>query len=300
MRSRRRAIAVAGAVLFGAVAVVVVVVVVTDRRSSNEYAQFSRCPLDDAATNLCLSTRVDGGRLIIGSTTVPIDRVVTLQGGVHVVENRKREVVRDELIAARGATTLSKTPEAVPGGLAEMVDAKLLPAGARQAFDRHVSSGDTSATATIELAGPPSALRIDIQNLIEAEGVALVLPAKVRLSNGFLGADCHIGSDAHPILLALTTGATHPPKPNMPIRGRVGKATFSDEYNLTVIRGSSLVDNSFAVPAATGCGEIASRSVDRAVNARLGLPAAAGRNTVILDGALWDANAPAVTAAQRR
>jgi hypothetical protein len=299
VRSRRRAIAVAG-VLSGVVVVVVVVVIVlvaTGSRSSSEYAQFSRCPLSDPATSLCLVTETVGGRLTVGTVTVPIEQSLRLQGGVHVIQNREREVVRDVLIAARGGATLSRTPQAMPGGLAGTVDAALLPAGLRRQFDGLIAGGNANVAVTIELARPASSLGIDIQNLIEAAGIALVLPARVRLSNRFLGADCYIGSTDHPISLRLTTGETHPPQPNTPIRGRVGKATFSDEYNLTVIRGSSLVDNSFAVPAATGCGTTPSRSVDRAVNARLGLPAAGGHNTVILDGTLRDANAPAVRTA---
>ncbi len=291
--SRRVALAL---VVLASLLVLVVLSLSGSGRSAGDYAPFDRCPLGNAATNLCLSTRVEGGEFTVGAKTVPIERVVTLQGGVHVIENGEKEIVKDEFIVARDGATLSKTPQAVPGGLAGAVDAQLLPAGARQAFDRYVASGNTNVTATIELAGPAGSLGIDVQNLVEAEGVALVLPAKVRLSNGFLGEDCYIGSDAHPISMGLTTGATRPPRPNAPIKGKVGKAKLRDEYNLTVITGSSLVDNSFAVPAATGCGETPSRSADRAVNAKLGLPAVAGHNTVILDGTLQDANAPAVRA----
>jgi hypothetical protein len=296
MRARRRAIAaVAGAVLFGVV-VVVVVLVAKGHRSSDEYAHFGQCPLSDPATTLCLSTAAVGGKLTVGTVTVPIGRSFHLQGGVDVIENREQEVVKDEFIAAKDGATLSTTAQTMPGGLAGTVDAGLLPAGLRREFDGLLASGNTHVTATIELARPASALGIDIQNLLEAAGIALVLPVRVRLSNRFLGADCYVGSAAHPISMQLTTGETRPPKPNTPIRGKVGKATLSDEYNLTVVKGSSFVDNSFAVPAATGCGASPSRSVDRAVNARLGLPAAAGHNTVILDGTLRDANAPAVRA----
>lgn len=288
--SRWRAIAVVGIVLSG----VVVALVLTDRRSRDDYAQFDRCPLGGPATNLCLSTRVKGGEFIVGSKTVPIERAVTLQGGVHVIENREREIVKDEFIAARDGATLSIAPQVVPGGLAGAVDAGLLPAAARTELDRLLASENPDVTATIELAAPASSIGIDIQNLIEAEGVALSLPVKVRLSSAFLGARCYIGSDAHPLWLSLTTGRTHTRRPNRPIMGKVGRARFRDEYNLTTIRGSSLVNNSFAAPAAGGCG--ASGSLDRAVDAALGLPAASGHNTVILDGTLQDANAPAVRA----
>ncbi len=293
MRRRWRAIAGVGVVLVG----VVVALAVTDHRSKGEYAQFGKCPLGDPATSICLSTETEGGRLTVGAKTVPLERTISLQGGVDVIENGEREVVKDEFLGAKDGETLSNTPQIVPGGLAGTVDADLLPAGLREVFDRLVESGGTQVTATIELAAPASSIDIDIQHLIEAEGVALSLPAKVKLSNAFLGESCYIGSDAHPISLSLTTGVTHPPRPNRPIRGKVGRAKLKDEYNLTIISNSSLVDNSFVAPEARGCGSSRARLVDRAVNAGLGLPAAAGHNTVILDGTLRDANAPAVKAA---
>ena len=293
--SRWRAIAVVGVVLSG----VVVALVLANRRSRSDYASFDRCPVDVSATSLCLATDVGGGEFTIGAKTVPIDRAVILQGGVHVVENREKEIVKDEFIAAQGNATLSATPQIVPGGLAGTVDAGLLPAGPRKAFAGLLASGNTQVTATIELAGPASAIGIDIQHLIEAEGAALTLPIKVKLNNAFLGAGCYIGSGAHPIWLSLTTGRTHPPGPNRPIAGRVGRVGLKDEYNLTTIRGNSLVNNSFAAPAASGCGASGSPLIDSAVDAELGLPAGAGHNTVILDGTLQEANAPAVRAGER-
>lgn len=294
MRPRWRVIAGVGIVLSG----VAVALAVTDRRPEVDYAQFGKCPLNDPATSLCLVSETKGGRLTVGSKTVPIAGAIVLQGGVDAIENREKEIVRDEFVAAANGETLSNTPQAVPGGLAGTVDAGLLPPGLREEFDRLVRSGDTRVTATIELAAPASSIGIDIQHLIEAEGVALALPIKVKLSNAFLGPSCYIGSDAHPISLSLTTGVTHPSRPNGPIKGKVGRATLKDEYNLIIIRNSSLVNNSFAAPEARGCGASHAHLIDRAVNAGLGLPAAAGHNTVVLDGTLQDANAPAVRAAR--
>jgi hypothetical protein len=272
----------------------------SNHRATRDYAPFGRCPLDDPATSLCLFTQTESGEFSVGAKTVPIDRTITLQGGVHVVENKEREVVRDELIAARDGATLSGTPQPVPGGLRAVVDPGLLSPRVRRAFDELVAGGGTGVTATIELAGPASSIHIDIQNLIEGQGIALVLPVRVRLSNAFLGTGCYIGSSRRPISLALTTGTTNPLGLGRPLAGRVGKAKFEDDYNLTVVTGSSLVDNAFAGPAVSGCGGNGSpeAAVDRAVNAKLALPAPAGQNTAILDGTLRDANAPAVRASR--
>jgi hypothetical protein len=264
----------------------------------DDYAPFAGCPLGNPQTDLCLFSQSEGGEFVAGSKTMPISRTMTLQGGVHVVENAEKEVVKDEFIAAKNGETLSRTPQPVPGGLRGMMDPELLPPALRAAFDDHLARGITAVTATIELAAPPSSIDINVQNLVEAQGTALVLPVKIKLSNTFLGEGCYIGSNVNPMSLPLTTGKTNPPKPNNPIKGKVGRAKLKDDYNLSVITASSLVNNTFAVLAAEGCGGTRSSAVDRAVDAKLGLPAAAGHNTAILDGTFQDANAPAVRASR--
>jgi hypothetical protein len=288
----------AGVALGVAALAVAVALILSGGGSKVSYAQFEHCPLRDPATKLCLFTQTTGGELIAGDTTVPLSRTVTLQGGVHVVENEEKEIVKDEFIAAKNGETLSKTPQPVPGGLRAVVDPSLLPPAPRRVFDEFLARGTAQVTAMIELAAPPSSIGIDVQDLIEAQGTALALPVKVKLSSPFLGAGCYIGSNARPIRLPLTTGQTHPLRPNKPIEGKVGKAKLKDDYNLTVIRGSSLVDNAFAAPAATGCGKTGDAAIDSAINAKLGLPAGPGHNTAILDGTLQDANAPAVRASR--
>lgn len=291
--SRRIALAV---VTLASLVVLVVALpmLASEHRPKGDYAPFDQCPLGDPATTLCLFTQTEGGGFIVGEREVPIGKTITLQGGVHVVENKEKEIVKEEFIGAKDGETLSKTPQTVPGGLRGVVDPKLLPAGPRKMFKQLIDNGTADVTATIELAAPASSIGIDIQDLVEGEGAALLLPVRMKLSNAFLGEGCYIGSRAQPILLPLTTGTTDPPKPNKPIKGKVGKANFKDEYNLTTIKGSSLVNNSFRAPQAEGCGGVLASLIDSAVNAELGLPAAAGHNTAILDGTLRTANASAV------
>ena len=286
---RRVVILVVGLAAFGGVGWALTL----KKQTTRDYAPFKQCPLANHATNLCLFTQTERGEFIVGEKTVPISGTITLQGGVHVVESKEKESVRDIFIGTEDGKTVSKTPQAVPGGLSGVVNPELLSTGMRKVFNEFLKMGDTTVTATIELAEPPSSIRIDVQNLIEGQGIALVLPVKVKLDNGFLGGSCYIGSSRRPVSLSLTTGNTSPPKPNKPIRGRVGKASLKDDYSLTVVRGTSLVSDSFAAPGAEGCGG-AARGVDRAVNAELGLPAPAGHNTAILNGTLREANAPAV------
>lgn len=308
----RRVVLVAGAALIVSLAALGVVLsaLTGGHRSSGDYAAFAACPLRDPQTDLCLFTQTTGGEFIVGSKTVPLSRTITLRGGIHVVENSEREIVKDEFIAAAGGETMSKTSQAVPGGLRGVVDPGLLGPAQRKVFDELVAGGITQVTATIELAAPASSIGVSTQNLIEARGIGLSLPLKVRLSNPFLGGGCYIGSNAHPILVALTTGrlaSTRPAWPHGSIGGKPGHASFKDHYNLVTLREDSLVSDSFAAPRATGCGAIdPSRDdsaikpfrVDSAIDAELGLPAAAPHNTAILDITLQDANAPAVLASE--
>jgi hypothetical protein len=265
---------------------------------SADYAPFAHCPLADPATNLCLFTQTDAGELRIGHKRVLIGSAISLRGGVHVVENSEKEIVREQFLAASDGETLSLSSQVVPGGLAGTVDERLLPNRLRDRLHRLTAQGLGAVTATIELAQPASTIGVNIQNLIERMGIAISLPVKVRLNSPFLGAACYIGSGAHPLRLALVTGWTRPPRPNRSIAGRVGRTKVKAEYSLTVIKGNSLVDNAFAAPAASGCGGGDSSSIDRAVNARLGLPAPAGANAAVLDGTLEDANASAVRASR--
>jgi hypothetical protein len=277
--------------------------------SSEDYAPFARCPLGERATDLCLYSRASGGELTVGSRSVPLSRPVVFQGGVHVLENGRREVVRERFLAPARGPALSLASEPVPGGLRSALERSLLPGALRARLARYLAGGPAAnaLAVTIELAAPASTIEIDIQNLIERSGIALTLPVKVRLSNPFLQSSCragahplYIGSDAHPIALALTTGTTDPPAPNRPIHGRVAHTSVKDEYNVTAIGASSLVNNSFAAPAVHGCAGAQGLALQRALDAGLGLPAPAGVNTAILQGSLSDANAAAVRSARTR
>jgi hypothetical protein len=189
---------------------------------------------------------------------------------------------------------LSRVELSVPGGLAGVLAPVYLPAPLRERFDEAVEGGVTGVAMTPELARPASAIKLNAFNLGAEEGVAVQLPLKLKLSSPFLGGDCYIGSSTDPIVLNLTSGATNPPAPNKPIQGASGTAEFLDSSAVVFIYGDSLVDNAFAMPGATGCGGSFSAVVDPAVDAELGLPSPAGRNTAILDGTLGQTHATAV------
>jgi hypothetical protein len=271
----------------------------TEHHPKGDFAPFADCPLSNAATNFCLFALTESGEFVVGKKTVPITSTITLQGGVHVIENEELEIEGYEFIGAENGETLSKTPQNVPGGLAGLINCPEISNFLERIVCEVIfENGLTGVTATTELAAPATSIGISIQNVINGSGTALTLPIKVKLNNPLLGESCYIGSNAHPISLPLTTGTTAPPEPNKPIKGKVGKVTFKDSFALTVITENTLVNNSFAAPEAEGCGGIFAFLIDPIVDAQLGLPATAGHNTAILSGTLQDANAGSVTASE--
>jgi len=266
-----------------------------EHHPTGNFAPFKYCPLSNPATELCTVANTSSGEFTVGKRTVPINKTITLQGGLH--ENEKTEEL--EFIAAEGAETLSKTALFVPGGLFNILAPEWLSKEAKEKFEKTINEGLTGVTATTELAKPASAIKLNTTNLIFETGVALQLPIKVKLGNVFLGNECYVGSEASPIILNLTTGTTSPPAPNKPIKGKAGALEILEEGNLVRLTGGSLVDNAWASPGAHGCGgKLFEGVVDEAVNKELGLPSAAGHNTAILNGNLEEAVAEAVKASE--
>jgi len=132
----------------------------------------------------------------------------------------------------------------------------------------------------------------------DGDATVIQLPIRIHLQNPFLGNTCYIGSASHPILLKLVANTTSPPPPNTPISGVPAVLSFLDTTNpdgqILMAQNGTLVDNSFAVPAAQGCGNtllpipiitpILQGIITAAVNLKEGLPAAAGKNTAIMIG----------------
>ncbi|HWG07499.1 MAG TPA: hypothetical protein VN672_00680 [Solirubrobacteraceae bacterium] len=222
---------------------------------------------------------------------MPIVTPITIQGGIHVADSGA-----ETFIGAEDGNTLSKTPQQVPGGLTNLVKcneiSNLLE---RIACELVFENSLTGVNATTELAAPASSIGISVPALETGTGTGLSLPLKVHLENPFLGSSCYIGSNAHPIIVELTTGTTSPPPPNEPITGSPGTVAFNEAFTIITITGNSVVNNSFVAPKAEGCGGAFSFLIDPIVNSTLGLPSAAGHNTAILDGTFKLAGAANVT-----
>jgi hypothetical protein len=170
--------------------------------------------------------------------------------------------------------SLVAAPAKVPGGLLGLI----CPSGNDLISKLCNSIGDSTpnkVTASVELAGEPSEFNASGALVT---GVPVVrLPVKVHLQNPLLGANCYIGSDANPIVL----------RPETTVVGHASGAPFGGGFSgfILTVAGSTLADDTFAVPKANGCGGLLSLLINPLVNAKEKLPSPAGQNAVVLDNA---------------
>ncbi len=253
------------------------------------FAVFAQCPTATATT--CFYMSATGGELRLNKVTIPFTKTITVQGGIE----RNAKTGAETFIAALNGETLSKTPEALPGGLSGLFTCReITNLIERAACEQVFESGKTAVNVIAELAKPASEIGISKANFFKDEGVSLKLPVKLKLENPFLGSECFIGSSASPVVWPLTTGTTKPSEPNKPIKGTAGKVEVLEGGTLEKALEASLVENDFSAPAASGCGGLYSFLMDPILDEKIGLPAAAGKNTAILKGAVEFATAEAV------
>lgn len=262
---------------------------------TGEYVNYSQCPLGNPALEACFFSKSTGGSVTTGSKTVPVQNPQIVQGGLdYVVPGELLGPIN--FIGAKNGQTLVPTPQPVPGGLLGVTAPTWWPKFIQDWFNGLINEGFTGVTATVELAGPASSIKLSFLNSLIKSGTALEMPVKIKLGNAILGNNCYIGSNSSPVIWKLTTGTTAPPPPNTPISGTSGTTSIVSEGNILRVTGAKLVDNSFAVPGASGCGGIFSFLVDPLVNSTIGVPAAAGKNTAILENNLEIAVPSAVEA----
>ncbi|MGN6216138.1 MAG: hypothetical protein ACTHN7_04160 [Solirubrobacterales bacterium] len=262
---------------------------------TGNYARFNDCKLSNPNVDVCLYAETVGGSITTGAKTVPVKKPVVLQGGIEAEGNIFGPL---RFVGAEDGNSLTKVPQPVPGGLLGVTAPTWWPLFLQNLFNETINNGFTGVNATLELAGPPSAVNLNALNLAFATGTALAMPVKVHLENPFLGSSCYIGSSSNPIKLNLTTGTTSPPPPNTPITGNPGSLEGIEGGQIIAISNNKLVDNSFAVPGANGCGGLFSFLVDPFVNSIVGVPSPAGTNSATLEGTQYMGLAASVRASE--
>jgi hypothetical protein len=266
-------------------------------------AVFSDCPASTPGVELCLYSQVTSGEVKLGSTAVPINKTIVLQSGA--IPTPSGEYV---LIPAKDGNSLSKTELNVPGGLTDLVNCTEIKGNGifevieRESCKAIFENSVTGVTATTELvANEHNPATFNLNAFASGTGTSIVLPVRVRLNNPLLGSGCYIGSESNPIELHLTDGTTSPPPPNKPISGKPGEYVEEEEgsFIFPAFHNSTLVDNAFSAPAAEGCGGFFSFLLDGILDAKIGLPSAAGHNTAILTGTTKVAAAEEVVASEK-
>ena len=219
-------------------------------------APFTYCPIGvvtnpgtGATTTTCIAAVGTGGEFKLGKTVVTLKPGTTLQGGLGSTPDGP------SFIPANDGKTLTGPDQQVPGGVLGVAALQgLIP-------------GITDIAAQVEVVG-------DVGFELGAD-IRITLPVRVHLKNALLGGNCAIGSAKDPIVLHLTTGTTTPPEGVDPISGTPGAITDPDlGVNVLAFDGQTVVDNTFAVPGATGCGPLG--ILNGVVDSRSGLPAAPG------------------------
>jgi hypothetical protein len=263
-------------------------------------AAFSNCPVANPVMvehegGLCIYARSNStSTLGLGDTVVPLTRPIVLQGGSWIPAEGAST---SGFVAPTAVPTIMPLPQPIPGGLPKVIDPLLLSGATLERYDRLVRLGITRVTATVELAAPAKAITFSFLGLLRQEGVALRLPLKVHLRDptGFLGPSCYIGSDAAPVVVELTDGATSPPPPFQSISGKLGQPNES-KAEVDTLSENTLVDNAFALPAAQTCGASFSgvSELDVALDLGLALPSVPGMSAVVLDSTFGAAAGPHV------
>jgi hypothetical protein len=224
------------------------------------YGQFAGCPNpgQNPLIQTCFNTDFTSGQFRLGNIEIPIANPITYSGGFTAGNE----------VDFNTSGGMPPVPEPIPGGIIGLTGLTWL----AELF----GPSELAVYADIELAGMPD------PPLLET----VSLPVKIHLTSPLLGSNCYIGSNAEPIVLDLITGTTSPPAPNSPITGTEGEIAFTPNEVLDVDNGT-YVDNSFAAPEANGCvltiSGYSPTPIDTLINSRIGLPAAAGLNTAILE-----------------
>jgi hypothetical protein len=240
------------------------------------YAPFTDCPLHDPVMRLaapgfamgCIKSITPSGSFAINGIPVPITHPVTVQFGTYSNQDSSGNQVFF-VVPPKDKQELIAEPEMIPNGLLLLVCSSGDPAVAKLC-KKAMNSGHTDLSVQVELAGP-------ITNFAPLAPSPFTLPVKVTLDNPLLTGKCTIGSDSDPIVLnplfnSLGTFAFEP-DPD-PVR--------FPQVAVLAIKGSTLTDDAFSVPAATGCGP--GGVANAAINAFLGLPSPSGNNHLVLNG----------------
>ncbi|MFH8289729.1 hypothetical protein [Streptomyces sp. NPDC018059] len=249
---------------------------------NGEWAPFTRCPVDAPAmlaadgldrTPQCVVSTSPNGSIKLGKTTVPTGRT-NLQIGV--VQNSDGT---SSVVAPPGGALIADSAT-VPGGLLGLMCPSDIPA-ISDICEQLSDSTLNKITATVESVGTP--YDFDQTAGIVTDKPIVAIPVRIHLKNPFLGSKCYIGTAAKPVVLRPKN--LQFPEFGMSFFRGDGTVAEDGEMSRVNLTGAAQNDSTFAVPGASGCGLGLLGLIDAAVNAKTGLPSAAGKNTLTLNNA---------------
>jgi hypothetical protein len=255
----------------------------TEPGITGTWADFANCPARTIVvfeSNECEHSYTTGGVVQVGHSTVPISVPGdTLDVGISLPES-----AGERGVAFAGQHGILNGPDQpVPGGLLGAIGNVQL-TGVKAKLEWAAAVPSDGSFGFTENCGPNPLVTFDACKIINGKpGTAVTLSAKIHLISPFLGSTCYIGSAAHPIVIALTTGTTNPPPPALPVHGSPAKyISLLTGHGFLGVFALTFVNNSFSVPAASGCGTSGGNLVDASINHKLGLPSPPGQNMILI------------------
>lgn len=253
------------------------------------YKPFTDCPLlnplmQESLPNQvtgCIAGVVTSGKIKLGNITTKVRATarvpvpVSVQFGIWDPPNAGDNQFTGGILPPPDglANQLVSAPQKIPGGL----NGALSCPSTNKTVQKLCSEIPNSAKnrplyASAESAGP----------LTNFQLVTWTEPIKFHLINPLLGPNCFVGSDDNPIVVnpQLDGTLTQEMDPN---------PTAHPDTSVLVIKNAVATDSTFAAPGATGCGPggSANIAIDEAIDAKDGLPAASGSNTLTLSGTFF-------------
>lgn len=258
--------------------------------ATRPFEKFQSCPTEVPILTACSYGVTTSGEVTINKTRVPINKSIVQQGGSISAGVPEAPGLEVSIGAKAGYESFQKVALNVPGGLLDIINCTEI----KNEFLRNLCKsifehGVTELTATMEpVANEHNPPLVDGENLSKEEGTAVTLPVRLHLNNELLGSGCYIGSEASPIQLHLSTGKSGT------LTGKRGSLSTLKEFipgeeepvRALHIANNTLVDNTFAVPVAEGCGELfgVKGVLDSLVDEKVGLPSKEGNNKAVLEG----------------
>jgi hypothetical protein len=257
--------------------------------ATRPFEKFKSCPTEIPIVVTCAYGVTSGGEFTINKTKVPINKSIVQQGGQIASGIQNIEI---SIGAKAGYESFQKVALNVPGGLTSIINCtEISNEFLRNTCKFFFEHGITELTATMEpVANEHNPPLVNSVALSEEVGTAVTLPVRIHLNNELLGGGCYIGSEASPIQLHLSTGTSGVLKGKRGNLQTLKETIPGEEEPVRALRvyNNSLVDNTFTVPVAEGCGELFGIKgvLDGVVDSKVGLPSKEGNNKANLEGEL--------------